>query len=164
MNFVRPVLISLLVALTSMNAFAGAVSAGGMLAPAKLECVFVDPAQPTRPFNFIVHGKAGYLSQVDLVAQSSQRVGQYPQLIEDTRGALTLEGRGQTLAQDLGVVVDDAVAVSFEGASLLQPLVGLKDVSFVKEEPLYRSVMALGDQTLEGYCAKNYFIWYVLTP
>jgi hypothetical protein len=152
--------------LINFKAFAGAISAGGLQAPARYECLLVDPANPFEPFNFIVYDFPGRntasLIKVDLRTTMFISNQSFDDLqVSTTSSGLTFSGTDSRVELEILVETDLSRPLTFQQyRNSFRSLLDLPRVEFVKNIVAYRSSLSVLGQSFQGICAKEYMVFY----
>ncbi len=159
---------SLVILVSSASAWAGAVSAGGMQAPAKVECLFPDPEKKFEPYNLIVFDfrstkNPASLQKVDLVSKELSANHDFVNLATDSRdGILVYSGSHEVPELQLFVAIKDTKPLQYDQyIKALQAFVGIKDVTFIEKAIGYRSALWVAGRKYEGICAKENLFHYL---
>lgn len=167
------IFLSVFTLVSSQPAHAGAVSAGGMQAPAALECLFLDPERPTEPYNFmsfeIGRSKSHSLVRVDLRSRQALAVYNSRALkLSNSRGKTTLSGEMKLFDQfqnsNLRLTMDKTQSLSHEEyIALFSELDRLPHVTFEKEALGYNAKLDFQDQKLSGICSEGPLFYYPMS-
>lgn len=146
---------------------AGAVSAGGLQAPPRVECLFLDPANPTSPRNFMAHGahngrESGVLVHVDLLTRGSLSIIHAHKLKSENHGP-EVSFRGEEEGNHFRVAFDRSLKLAHSRwIGELGKLSMLNGVSFVEEAVGYRASLSVKGESYVGICAEGPLFYYSL--
>ncbi len=158
-------LTTVLAVLVSIDAFGGAVSAGGRIRPASMECLFRDPALPLEPFHFIAFNfneteNSGSLGKLNLKTKKSSMSLRLNRLSQVSEGFLQIAGKTEG-NENLRIVVQDQRPLSYKQyLPEVSDYVAQPNVQFPIEVTAFRGNLELDGQTFRGLCAKQYLFFY----
>lgn len=157
--------LSTFIFLAPVSVFAGAVSAGGMLASAKLECLFENPHSNLQPINFVIFnlGRSQNVARLEKFnLQAAQSVWAIP--YDDS--SLTIHGDLRYYSAGINdsliaIKINSSRFVSEEQAKFFfAPLFKIKNTELVEGVQIYESELKFKGETHKGLCADGYFIFY----
>ena len=154
-------LVTLSVVLANLQSHGGAVSAGGRVAAAKLECLFNDPKQRVEPYNFIAFsvGDSAILNKVNLQTKKSSESFSFNEITQTSNGALRVDA--QTDQTRVQITVQDSKPLTYEQyIGNFQVYQALPKVQFVTGITGYQSVLQINGSSFNGICAKQYLFFY----
>lgn len=151
--------------LTPFFAFPGAVSAGGLLSPVRLECLFVNPQSPLEPLNFTVaqlisNEATARLDQFNLQISESIWSVSYDHFFIYSKDDLRFYFAGINDTEMAVQINTSQLAPNSQAKTLFAPLFEVKNTTLVDGARKYESELKFKGLTYQGLCADEFFIFY----